>query len=356
MAWRAEYERRKREVKRLLEQERVIAEVVLKEFSRRAEEHMREIAIREEIVRALEGELRRVEDEYAKTPRWRIFRKASLWLERRRLRSELAAVRAEAAVQISILHALVGRFKRAHREALERLREIRGRIAELKPKRVHKAHMWYGWVAKRDTPDPLAMVSVYVYTFHPDRYPNARLDDYLWLVATSKEGMWSLGAALEAGMAGFRVEGREARPVDFDEFEREGLEMERPYWYCLIYSQGAGRTKVRREYWGEIVDRRVVRHETLRPGLWARERWLRGRIVIAPPRFGVRLLDVERPIEEIAVMREEEWEALLREELSYEEFLRRRGFSERRIEEFFGRSGSGSQRQLEEFLESSSPD
>jgi len=146
------------------------------------------------------------------------------------------------------------------------LERVKNRLAELLAMkvlwRVHKSHMWYRSYKARDTPDPYAMVSVFVYTRRPDDYKEEDFDTALDFLETDPEAFPTFGMALtSASLAAVRkgysapgayyeVEGWEREQVDED--EKGDYEEDEWRYYVALYRVHAGRVELYREYWGKL--------------------------------------------------------------------------------------------------------
>lgn len=143
---------------------------------------------------------------------------------------------------------------------------VRVRLEELlamkKLWRIHKCHMWYRSYKARETPDPYAMVSVFVYTRTPDKYTEEMFDSALDFLETDPEAFPTFGMALtSASLAAVRkgysapgayyeVEGWEREQVDED--EKGDYNEDEWRYYLALYRTRGGRVEIYREYWGRL--------------------------------------------------------------------------------------------------------
>jgi len=266
--WHRTLERKRRRRERLkakLEERRKFYEATLRAVREERRDVEAWIRVREELVETLEEEERKAREAYERAILGKPFRWIIYQVVRRRVRREVATLEAQIATLEGILAELRRREAEVERRMEEELAKLEAEIRALTPFRVQKAHMWYrtrGWRGRGNTPEPFAMVSVFVYTFKPERYPQRRFDRWLRMVETYK---WrgrvrptSLKPASELGAAYYRVQGVEEEEVDYDEVQYPPGQIR---WYFLIYGS-AGRAEY--EYWGMIF-RNVVIDETAKP-------------------------------------------------------------------------------------------
>lgn len=128
--------------------------------------------------------------------------------------------------------------------------------------RLHKSHMWYRSYRARETPQPFAMVSVFVYTRKPEDYREEDFDSALEFLEHDPRAFPTFGLAeLSASKAAVRkgyaapgayreVQGWERERVDEDELG----DYEEDTWryYVALYRISGTEVRIYREYWGQI--------------------------------------------------------------------------------------------------------
>jgi len=158
------------------------------------------------------------------------------------------------------------RARGLHKRALdfyERILRWLEELLRMKPPvklwRIHKCHMWYRSYKARETPDPYAMVSVFVYTRKPENYKEEDFDSALDFLETDPEAFPTFGMALTSASlaaqrkgysapgAYYEVEGWEREQVDEDEADKP---LEQLHYYVALYRVRGTEVTIYREYWG----------------------------------------------------------------------------------------------------------
>jgi hypothetical protein len=161
-----------------------------------------------------------------------------------------------------------GLHKRAldfYERILRWLDELRRMKPPVKLWRIHKCHMWYRSYKARETPDPYAMVSVFVYTRKPENYKEEDFDSALDFLETDPEAFPTFGMALTSASLAAQRKGYSA-PGAYYEVEVEGWEREQVdedekgdynedewRYYVALYRTRGEVVELYREYWGLLV-------------------------------------------------------------------------------------------------------
>jgi len=167
-----------------------------------------------------------------------------------------------------------------------RLTELRKMIPPVKLWRLHCSHMWYRSYKARETPDPYAMVSVFVYTRIKDKYKEwmfesaldflerrGEFEDYEMMHPEEPSAfptfhaaeVGASKAALRKGFvapgAYYEVEGWEF-PREVDEDEKGDYNEDEWRYYVAFYRTRGNVVSIYREYYGKLEPIMVIRSKT----------------------------------------------------------------------------------------------
>ena len=187
------------------------------------------------------------------------------------------------------------RARGLHKRALdfyERILRWLDELRKMKPPppvelwRLHCSHMWYRSYKARETPDPYAMVSVFVYTRRKDKYKEwmfesaldflerrGKFEDYEMMHPEEPSAFPTfhaaeIGASKAAVRKGFvapgayyEVEGWEF-PRQVDEDEKGDYEEDEWRYYVCFYRTRGNKVEIYREYYGKLEPVMVIRSKT----------------------------------------------------------------------------------------------
>jgi hypothetical protein len=166
------------------------------------------------------------------------------------------------------------------------LEELLSMLPLAKLWRLHASHMWYRSYKARETPDPYAMVSVFVYTRKKDKYKEwmfesaldflerrGEFEDYEMMHPEEPSAfptfhaaeVGASKAALRKGFvapgAYYEVEGWEF-PREVDEDEKGDYNEDEWRYYVAFYRTRGNKVEIYREYYGKLEPVMVIRSKT----------------------------------------------------------------------------------------------
>jgi hypothetical protein len=175
-------------------------------------------------------------------------------------------------------------------KVFERVKKRLTELLSMKPLavlyRLHVCHMWYRSYKARETPDPYAMVSVFVYTRRKEKYEEwmfgsaldflerrEEFEDYDMMHPEEPSAFPTfhaaeVGASKAAVRKGFvapgayyEVEGWEF-PQEVDEDEKGDYEEDEWRYYVAFYRTRGGKVEIYREYYGKLEPVMAIRSKT----------------------------------------------------------------------------------------------